>query len=111
LRRRMTSLLSTTAREGRNEGCAQRVISSVPAVTLLCLLCFIDRTSIGRSQPVLRRVKLTFVGNARLAGVEKDLRLKGTTKHRIVRLLHIIHHVRDSCYDMLQIDGYDIPWV
>lgn len=72
----MTSLLSTTARGGRNEGCAQRVISSVPAVTLLCLLCFIDRTSIGRSQPVLRRVKLTFVGNARLAGIEKNLRLK-----------------------------------
>jgi hypothetical protein len=58
---------------------AREMNSFVSTVTLLYLMCFMDRTNIGTSQSVLRRIahaKLTFVGNARLAGIEKNLRLK-----------------------------------
>ncbi|KAJ4987083.1 major facilitator superfamily transporter [Stagonosporopsis vannaccii] len=46
----------------------------VPTVTLLYLLCFIDRTNIG---------------NARLAGFEKDLHLKGYDYNTVLSVFYI----------------------
>ena len=51
----------------------------VPTVALLYLFCFIHRANIGAWCPEMLVLSsaLTFTGNARLAGLEKDLNLQG----------------------------------
>lgn len=51
----------------------------VPTVALLYLFCFIDRANIGEHSLFLLQITaLTIdVGNARLAGLERDLKMTG----------------------------------
>jgi hypothetical protein len=54
-----------------------------PTVSLLYLFCFIDRASIARCCPRKEEedfgLQCLMTGNARLAGLEVDLHLEGTT--------------------------------
>lgn len=50
----------------------------IPTVALLYLFCFIDRANIG---------------NARLAGLEKDLKLKGYDYNQVLSIFYISYIV------------------
>ena len=59
----------------------------IPTVALLYLFCFIDRANIG---------------NARLAGLEKDLKLKGYDYNQVLSIFYISYIVFEvSCYPEL----------
>jgi len=65
----------------------------VPTVSLIYLFCFIDRANIGKSY--LRQISNTQIsqrliaGNAKLAGFEKDLHLKGYDYNRVLSAFYI----------------------
>lgn len=63
----------------------------VPTVTLLYLLCFIDRTNIGKSISTLHDAPsiANGLGNARLAGFEKDLKLVGYDYNTVLSVFYI----------------------
>jgi hypothetical protein len=63
----------------------------VPTVTLLYLMCFIDRTNIGWWLPDHEGAQLinSLPGNARLAGFEKDLKLKGYDYNTVLSVFYI----------------------
>lgn len=65
----------------------------VPIVSLLYLLCFIDRANIGKFSDPLRLITNRELrlskGNARLAGLEKDLGLKGYDFNIVLSVFYI----------------------
>ncbi|KAJ8116686.1 hypothetical protein OPT61_g1934 [Boeremia exigua] len=66
--------ISDAARQAERKLRLKIDLMVVPTVTLLYLLCFIDRTNIG---------------NARLAGFEKDLNLKGYDYNTVLSVFYI----------------------
>jgi hypothetical protein len=67
----------------------------VPTVTLLYLLCFIDRTNIGKSISTRQDAPIidNCLGNARLAGFEKDLKLVGYDYNTVLSVFYISYIV------------------
>ncbi|KAK5626052.1 hypothetical protein RRF57_001767 [Xylaria bambusicola] len=71
----------------------------VPTVSILYLFCFIDRTNIGMFYPFPtctrwgRRMLRGNVGNARLAGFEKDLGLKNYDYNIVLSIFYISYIV------------------
>lgn len=67
----------------------------IPTVALLYLFCFIDRANIG---------------NARLAGLEKDLKLKGYDYNQVLSIFYISYIIFEvSCFlEMLQLCRADL---
>lgn len=61
----------------------------VPTVIILYLFCFIDRANIGRSLVRAKWLSLTIAGNARLAGLEKDLKMKGLDYNKLLSVFYI----------------------
>lgn len=65
----------------------------VPTVALLYLFCFIDRANIGMPY-MLNSLNLSLhvlisLGNAKLAGLEKDLGLKGNDYNKVLSIFYI----------------------
>jgi hypothetical protein len=54
----------------------------IPTVALLYLFCFIDRANIG---------------NARLAGLEKDLKLKGYDYNAVLSIFYVSYIIFEVC--------------
>jgi len=68
----------------------------VPTVALLYLFCFIDRANIGKlSVAPLRKgdSRLTSPGNAKLAGLEKELHLKGYDYNIVLTVFYVSYIV------------------
>ena len=61
----------------------------IPTVAVLYLFCFIDRANIGRSARLRGRLVLIIIGNARLAGFEKDLALQGYDYNTVLSVFYI----------------------
>lgn len=61
----------------------------IPTVAILYLFCFIDRANIGKLSRSSNDRKLTCPGNARLAGFEKDLALKGYDYNTVLSVFYI----------------------
>lgn len=65
----------------------------IPTVALLYLFCFIDRANIGRSHPralcAAADSILRWTGNAKLAGLEKDLNLQGNDYNAVLSVFYI----------------------
>jgi MFS family permease len=63
----------------------------VPTVSLLYLFCFIDRANIGKCSLQRRKTSslTSLTGNARLAGLEKDLGLKGYGYNSILSIFYV----------------------
>lgn len=55
----------------------------IPTVALLYLSCFIDRANIG---------------NARLAGLEKDLKLKGYDYNAVLSIFYVSYIIFEVCH-------------
>jgi hypothetical protein len=58
----------------------------IPTVALLYLFCFIDRANIG---------------NARLAGLEKDLKLTGYDYNSVLSIFYISYIVFEVCQELV----------
>ncbi|KAJ4984444.1 major facilitator superfamily transporter [Stagonosporopsis vannaccii] len=61
----------------------------VPTVALLYLFCFIDRANIGKLRMSEGDHQLTGIGNARLAGFERDLDLTGYDYNTVLSVFYI----------------------
>lgn len=64
----------------------------VPTVSILYLFCFIDRANIGLcefSRHIHRNHTDVVVGNAKLAGLEKDLGLKGNDYNVVLSIFYV----------------------
>lgn len=64
-------------------------LAITPIICLLYLFCFIDRANIGTFPLLFRPSLLTYSGNAALAGLKKDLDMKGYDYNVLLTVFYI----------------------